>query len=206
MANVLAVSASVLACILMLASTWIWIALMLPKAVARAQDELKTPPTRLFIAGLTSAGATALVFLTFASQRRGAIGLVHDGLQNGTQFLGIGDKTAWAPTIVQVAGWWLLAPAVAALLIGSAAVVRSLQDRLESGVRPPSSFMALSSASVITSLAISLPIIGWLFLLPVFAIASLGAGVLSLVGRRSKGQGASHREAINDDAGLRAPS
>ncbi|MFT7464756.1 MAG: hypothetical protein ACI9EF_003115, partial [Pseudohongiellaceae bacterium] len=102
-----------------------------------------------------------------------------------TQLLDIGDKSAFGATITQYFGWLLVAPIALAFVIGGAAFTRMLAARMRIEGSSVYGLRLLFASAFVISLAIFLPIIGWLFCLPAFVLLASGAGFHALFRRGS---------------------
>jgi hypothetical protein len=74
-----------------------------------------------------------------------------------------------------------------ALVLGSAGIALVMRGRISKG----SEFTGLLCGSLVYSLALGFPVIGWFFFLPVAVIASLGAGTRAIIAARNESQNAS---------------
>ncbi|MCS6862279.1 MAG: hypothetical protein NZT92_18395, partial [Abditibacteriales bacterium] len=73
----------------------------------------------------------------------------------------------------------------AVMLVGAAGITRLMGERIEELGKPLTPFAALLRGSVIFSVALFFPIVGWLFIAPVVGMCALGAGASALLrGRR----------------------
>jgi hypothetical protein len=184
MANVLAISLFVLALVVMLACLWTWTALMLPGTVARAAERLQARVGRCAFVGLMGLLLTGLGLLAFAAIRVSIKASLMRGIDGLTEMLGIGTKSDFAALIVQYVGWLVVAPVAAAFVVGGAAFVRLLAERMGGEMEQDSKPQVLFASALIISLALSMPFIGWLFCLPAFLCLAIGAGWYSLFARQ----------------------
>ena len=73
-----------------------------------------------------------------------------------------------------------------ALVLGSAGIALVMRGRISKG----NEFTGLLCGSLVYSMALGFPIIGWLFFLPVAVITSLGAGVRAIHAARNEANAA----------------
>jgi hypothetical protein len=142
--------------VLMQTGIQVWAALMLPNPVERARQRVLRQPTASFFVGLAFwvVSFTAGVFLI--------------------RIPGAGS----------VIGYALMAPMLAASVIGGAAFSRILAERIKTKQRNESEISALIGGALATTVATLLPVIGWFMFLPLVGFIGIGAGALALVSRR----------------------
>jgi hypothetical protein len=145
-----------MAVVVVLISTWagtmMAVALLLPKQAKRASEALNGVP---WICGATGLGLAILTIVGFA-------------LLNVP-----------APP-VKLLGFLMLMGLGALLSLGGAGIALLMGERISelSGAR--TSFTALVRGSVVYSLAIGFPFIGWFLFAPLSIVFALGAGVVAL--------------------------
>lgn len=151
-AQVQAAMAVVVVLITTWAGTMMAVALLLPKQSKRASEALNGMP---WICGATGLGLAILVILGFV-------------------LVGVP-----AP-LVKLIGTALLLGLGALLSIGGAGIALLMGERISelSGAR--TSFSALVRGSVVYSLAVGFPFLGWLLFAPLSIVFALGAGVVAL--------------------------
>ncbi len=155
-AQVQAAMAFVVLLIATWAGTMMAVALWLPKQSKRASEALNGMP---WVCGATGLGLAILL----------VIGIVLLGVP--------------AP-ILKLAGIVLLLGLGALLSLGGAGIALLMGERISdlSGAR--TSFTALVRGSVVYSLAVGFPFIGWFLFAPLSIIFAMGAGVMALLPAR----------------------
>jgi hypothetical protein len=148
------------AVVVALIATWtgllITVALAMPKQAGMAEYALETAPRRCFLSGL---GMTALLILSFRFLQAPLPGL-------------------------KIAGILLLLTLGAVLTIGAAGLAQLLGRRIGEMSGARTSFGTLVRGSLVYSLAMGFPLIGWYLFLPLSAVCALGAGAVALWARR----------------------
>jgi len=147
------------ALITFLIATWagliIAVALLLPKQASDAQRTLSRSPVRSFFIGLAMLIPTVLG----VTMLRSPIGSV------------------------KLLGFALLVYIGAALAIGASGVAMLMGQRIREMTDSRSDFAGLVRGSIVFSLALGFPLIGWFVFLPVSLVLSLGLGARAI--RRS---------------------
>lgn len=69
----------------------------------------------------------------------------------------------------------------AVILVGAAGIARLMGERIEELAKPLTPFAGLLRGSIIFSVALFFPVIGWLFITPVVGMCALGAGASALL-------------------------
>ncbi|MCW3098621.1 MAG: hypothetical protein JWL77_4239 [Chthonomonadaceae bacterium] len=151
-AQVQAAMAVVVVLIATWAGTMMAVALLLPKQAKRASEALNGMP---WMCGATGLGLAILTIIGFV-------------------LLGVP-----APP-VKFVGFLLLMGLSALLCIGGAGVALLMGDRISEMSGARTSFAALVRGSVVYSLAVGFPFIGWFLFAPLSIIFALGAGVVAL--------------------------
>lgn len=151
-AQVQAAMAVVVVLIATWAGTMMAVALLLPKQAKRAGEALNGMP---WVCGATGLGLAMLVILGFV-------------------LVGIP-----AP-VVKLAGFLLLLGLGALLSIGGAGIALLMGERISEMSGARTSFTALVRGSVVYSLAVGFPFIGWFLFAPLSIVFALGAGVVAL--------------------------
>ncbi len=148
---------AVVALVAFLIATWagliIAVALLLPKQTSRAEIELSESPIRCFGVGLLM-----LIPLLIAG------GILHIP-SGGAKLLGFLGLIAIG----------------AALAVGSSGVALLMGRRISEMTDARSGFGGLVRGSVVYSLALGFPLIGWFGFLPVSLVLSLGAGMRAVI-------------------------
>ena len=143
---------AVVALITFLIATWagliIAVALLLPKQTSRAEVELSDSPVRSFFVGTTMLAPTIVGSIMLRSPSGG----------------------------VKLLGFAALICIGAALAIGASGVALLMGRRISEMSAARTGFGGLVRGSVVYSLALGFPLIGWFAFLPVSLILSLGSG------------------------------
>jgi hypothetical protein len=143
-----------------LIGTWtgllIAVALSLPKQTGMAEYALETAPRRCFLSGL---GMTVLFIISIRFLQ---------APPPGAKLVGIG----------------LLLALGVVLTIGAAGLAQLLGRRIGEMSGARTSFGTLVRGSLVYSLAMGFPLIGWYLFLPLSAVCALGAGAVALWPRR----------------------
>lgn len=142
--------------VLMQTGIQVWAALMLPNPVERARQRIMRQPYVSFFTGLAFWGVTML----FASA------LIR------------------IPGAGSLAGYALMAPMLAASIVGGAAFSRILAERIRKMQRNESEISALVGGALATTVATLLPVIGWFMFLPIVGWIGIGAGLLGIVSKK----------------------
>jgi len=135
------------------------VALLLPAAATRAQEELETAARRC--------GVRGILFWLLQIAAWGVL------LNNRIQ----------APVVKLIC----LAAALAlgaAMTVGAAGLAQLLGARIVERARGATPWGALVRGSVVYSLACLVPVIGWLLFAPIAGIVSMGAGIAAMRSRR----------------------
>lgn len=144
------------ALITFLIATWagliIAMALLLPKQTGRAELALSDSPVRSLLVGL-------------AMLIPGAISVVMAGSPAGA---------------LKLIGFLALIGIGGALAIGSAGVALLMGRRISEMTESRTGFSSLIRGSVVYSLALGFPLIGWFLFMPVSLVMSLGSGTRAL--------------------------
>ena len=162
MANVLTVVWLVIAYVVASTSMMVWAALMLPNPVGRAHQRLERHPVASFFLG---AGVWALTFL-FASA------LLKEGRHG----------------LLQLMGWLIAIPGLAASVIGGGAWAQLLSERIRPKLKSEAQIPALIGGALCTALSGFVPVIGWIVFFPIVSFMAVGAGVVGLLRRAPKPQ------------------
>ncbi len=145
-----------MAVVAVLVATWaglmMAVALLLPKQSKRASEGLNTMP---WVCGATGLGMAFLVVLGFVMVN-----------------LPVG--------IIKLAGTLLLLALGGVMSIGGAGIALLMGDRIGEMSGARTSFSALVRGSVVYSLAVGFPFIGWMLFAPLSLLFALGAGVVGL--------------------------
>ncbi len=143
-----------------LVGTWtgllIAVALLLPKQAARAELALEEHPKACFVSGLGMVAALVGVFIVFQIPN----------------------------TLVKLIGQLLFLGISATLILGGAGLATLMGRRISEMSGAKTSFGSLVRGSLIYSMAIGFPYVGWLLFAPLSAIFALGAGIRTLWPRR----------------------
>lgn len=149
--------------ILGLAVAWpclvIWMGLVFPQPVARAQEKLTSAPVACFFIGLGQLlvpGGVAFVLLNHP---------------NG---------------LLKIAGWVVISALLLASTLGGAAIVRMVAERLGPASPGATPLRSLVRAAVLTEFAALFPLIGWLIFLPLSIVVALGAASVALLFRERR--------------------
>lgn len=161
--DILAVIAAVMLVGASWAATILTVALAFPAKVAAAQVKLTASPGWCAVRGLIVTAAAGLAALALSQAAAGPARLLAAVILGG---LGI----------------------IAAL--GSAAAVRLLSGRIDALGSPMTPFASLTRASVLYVAVGFLPVVGWVGILPVTLILSVGCGVAVLFRAKPKMQSA----------------
>lgn len=155
--DVLAVVAGVLGLAVTGIAILLAMVLIFPRTTERARQHV-LKPWRAFFVGL-------LVALTL-----GVLALVLLNVPN---------------PVVKILGWVLFSWLCVRLLIGMAGLLQVMAERIRERAPHLSDFTALACASVVLTIALFFPGVGWLFLAPIIGTCSLGAGMLALAWPKS---------------------
>ncbi|MFN8569830.1 MAG: hypothetical protein U0Z44_20385 [Kouleothrix sp.] len=160
MGDVFAIFGTLLAVGMALPGLLLGLSLLLPAHVGRAQLRLAATPWRCLLAGgaLLLAGGLPIV---------GLLNLPAGGLK--------------------LIGWAGLALLLACTSVGAAGLAALMGERLRSagGAMPPHG--ALLRGAITLELAAAFPVVGWFVIVPLAALAALGAAGLALL-RRTPGR------------------
>jgi hypothetical protein len=162
MANVMAVVWLLIGWISAHTAALIWTALMLPGPVERARRRIETRPVVSFFLGLGVAFVTIVVVAS----------MVREGQQGGLQLL----------------GWAMAGPMLAAGVVGGAGLAQILAERIQRRQQNNSAMLALVGGSLCTTLPALLPIIGWFVYFPITFLMAIGAGVNAILSFRKARQ------------------
>ena len=160
MANVLTVVWLVIAYVVASTSIMVWTALMLPNPVERAQYRLEQRPVASFFIG----AAVWFVTILFASA------LLKEGRHG----------------LLQLMGWLIAIPTLAASVIGGGAWAQLLGNRIRPKLQSEAQIPALVGGALCTALSGFVPIIGWVVFFPIVSFMAVGAGVVGLLSRAPK--------------------
>lgn len=133
------------------------VALLIPDHTSRAEQALDNSPRRCFLIGVAMVGAIVL-------------GLVLLNIPN---------------PLVKLAGFLGLLWISGILTLGAAGIARMMGKRTSEISGAKSSFGALVSGTLIYSMAIGFPFVGWFVFAPFSLICALGAGVSALLPNRN---------------------
>jgi hypothetical protein len=134
----------------------VWTALFFPHPTARAGRALQGRPARCFLLGTLLSGALGLP----------VVALLHapDGL-------------------VKLAGWALMLPLVAVLVVGLTSMAQVMGERLRSLSPAMTPLGGLVRGAVTLELAMLPPFLGWFLFAPLVGLTTLGAGAVGCVSR-----------------------
>ena len=156
MADVYSILFVVIGMLVATCSLNIWTALMFPGPVQRCRGRLEKAPYVSFWLGVLYAGVL------------------------GT--LGIMALNA-PPALVKMLAPLLLAPLVVGAVIGGAGLTTLLGERMGALNKDASPFSLLIRGSLVNSLSIFFPVIGWFFFWPIVTLVGIGAGLTAVVRR-----------------------
>lgn len=141
----------------------IWVALMCPNPVARAQERILRNPWGSFFLGAAIWTGAFLFWVVCVNAKLGP---------------------------VQILGWLAATPMLALSVLGGAAMSQVIGARIQSRMRNDSPIAALVGGALLTVLGGLLPVLGWFVFLPLTGFMSIGAAFLSLVAPRRRAQAA----------------
>jgi hypothetical protein len=148
------------AVVVALIATWtgllITVSLAMPKQTGMAEYALETAPRRCFLSGL---GMLLLLLSSFRFLQAPLPGM-------------------------KLVGILLLLALGAVLTLGAAGLAQLLGRRIGEMSGARTSFGTLVRGSLVYSLAMGFPLIGWYLFLPLSAVCALGAGAVALWSRR----------------------
>lgn len=156
MGLVMGITGSVLAIAAGLASLMVWTALLFPRPTALSGSVLERRPMRCFLVG-------AVVTLLWGGP---ALALIHSP-HGGTK----------------LAGWVLLLPLVAILVVGLTAMSQLLGERLRELSPTVTPLGGLVRGAVTLELAMLPPFLGWFVFAPLVGVTVIGAGTMGCFAR-----------------------
>ena len=142
-------------------TTWAMVVacrLVFPSASERAADRLRTAPILAFFVGLG-------IVVLFG-------------------FIGVVEISA-PPAPIKLIGFATLSTIFAISTLGCAGISQIAADRIQAQTHEGNSYASYVKGTAFVIVACMSPLVGWLFIGPIALITSIGAGVLSLLSRRS---------------------
>ena len=155
----LALVQAIVAIMLTMIATWtgllVSVAFLLPRAAARSEQLIAAAPWKCFFRGLLVAAVLA-------------IGLI---------IVSVG------PPLIKIFGMGVLMLVGALIAVGSAGVAQTIGKRGEPDGSEPT-FGMLVRGSLVYSLALGFPFVGWFVFSPIALVTAAGAGVMALMPER----------------------
>jgi hypothetical protein len=135
--------------------------LLFPRVVERARERVQSKPYRCF-------GIGAVMTLTL-----GVLAIAMLQVPQGpVKFLGI----------------LLFFGLSCIVFVGASGIAKLMGERVNEMAKPLTPFAGLLRGSIIISVSLIFPVVGWLFLTPVAAVCALGAGTWALLSGRRRAQ------------------
>ncbi len=156
----LALVQAIVASILTMVATWtgllVSVAFLLPRAAAKSEHLLADQPWKCFFRGL---GVAVLLAIGIAAASAG-------------------------PPLVKLVGFGVLLFVGALIAVGCTGLAQTIGRRGEPHGSAPT-FGMLVRGSLVYSLALGFPIVGWFVFAPIALVTAAGAGVMTLMPERS---------------------
>ncbi len=158
------------------AALFIAAAVIIPNPVERARQRIEAMPLACFGLGLFVTLFSMFVFAVLAAARAGGL---------------------------QLLGWILMVPALAAAGVGGAGLSRIAAARIRGLTRSDSGMASLVSGALSVSVAGWTPIVGWFGFFPVMLFISAGAGIQAILSRREVVTERAERARVRAETGER---
>jgi hypothetical protein len=154
--NVVAIVATVVGSALAAWGMMILAVLLFPNKSAIAARRIEAEPWKLFFAGLGSTIVLSVPVLILLNLPL---------------------------PIFKTAGFFALCCVLALAFVGSGGLAKLVSERLREAGGADRAYPAVSKSAMLIVLASILPVFGWFFVAPITFCVSLGAGVMSILGR-----------------------